>query len=300
MLGFCPKDKAKHVAEAIMVVQRDYGDRTDRKHARLKYTVHDHGVEWFKEHVEDLLGFKFAPAPPFEFTQRTDQMGWMHNAAGWHCGLYIEGGRVEGKGKDGLLKIAELDCCRFRMTCNESLYLTCIEEKNKSTIEAILNEHGIRWQLGAKVGELGGLRKGAFACAALPMCPMAFAEAERYLPALVSKLEVELEKCGLFEDEIVIRMTGCPNSCGRPSMAEIGLVGMAPGMYKLYLGGDHLGLRANRIFREGIDEAQIMEELPPLFADYAAGRQKGEGFGNFLVRTGVVKENKYGPDFHEF
>jgi len=183
------------------------------------------------------------------------------------------------------------------MTCNQSLILTHIEEKNKSKIESLLDEHGIRWKMGKN---LSGLRKGANACAALPMCPLAFAEAERYIPELVSILEKELAKCGLFEDEIVIRMTGCPNSCGRPEMAEIGLVGQAPGMYKLYLGGDHLGYRANRIYKEGLDENQIIEALSPLFADYANDRKKNERFGNFLVRTGVVKENKYGPDFHDF
>jgi sulfite reductase (NADPH) hemoprotein beta-component len=297
MLGFVHKDKAKHVAEMVMVVQRDYGDRSDRKHARLKYTVHDHGVDWFRKQVEDLLGFEFESARPFEFTQRTDELGWMQNEAGWHMGLYIEGGRVRGKEREGLLKIAEMNACRFRMTCNESLILTHIKAEDKAKVVAVLDEYGPRYKPAAN---LGGLRKGAFACAALPMCVMAFAEAERYLPELVSKLEVELEKCGLFEDEIVIRMTGCPNSCGRPEMAEIGLVGVAPGMYKLYLGGDHLGTRANRIYKEGIDEAQILECLTPLFADYAASRQKGERFGNFLVRTGVVKENKYGPDYHDF
>jgi sulfite reductase (NADPH) hemoprotein beta-component len=297
MMGFIHKDKAKYVAEAVMVVQRDYGDRSDRKHARLKYTVHDHGNDWFVQQVEDLLGYAFEPARPFEFKQRTDELGWMSNEAGWHMGLYIEGGRVQGKERDGLLKIAEMNACRFRLTCNESLLLTHIRESDKAAIEAIVNESGIRWHMDEK---LGGLRKGAFACAALPMCVMAFAEAERYLPALVSLLELELAKCGLYEDEIVIRMTGCPNSCGRPEMAEIGLIGVAPGMYKLYLGGDHLGTRANRIFKEGVDEAQILEALTPLFADYAAHRQKGERFGNFLVRTGVVKENKYGPDFHDF
>jgi sulfite reductase (NADPH) hemoprotein beta-component len=292
-----PKEKAKYVAEAVMVVQRDHGDRSNRKHARLKYTIHDHGVEWYKLHVEDLMGCKFEPARPFEFTERIDPVGWMQNEGGWHIGMHIDSGRIVGKERDALLKIAEMDACRFRMTCNQSLILTHIRESDKSRIQAALTEGGLRF---AKGKNLGGLRKGAFACAALPMCVMSFAEAERYLPALVSLLEVELEKCGLFEDEIVIRMTGCPNSCGRPEMAEIGLVGMAPGVYKLYLGGDHLGLRANRIYKEGVDEAGILEALTPLFADYAAGRQKGERFGNFLVRTGVVKENKYGPDFHDF
>merc|ERR1711924_556913 len=175
----------------------------------------------FRQQVEDLLGFSFQPARPFEFTLRSDPLGWMQNEAGWHIGMYIEGGRVKGKERDAFLKIAEMDCCRFRLTCNESLILTHIKEQDKSKIESVLTEYGVRWQQGAN---LSGLRKGAFACSALPLCPMAFAEAERYLPDLVSLLEVELEKCGLFEDEVVIRMTGCPNSCGRPEMAEIGLV----------------------------------------------------------------------------
>jgi sulfite reductase (NADPH) hemoprotein beta-component len=302
-IGFVEKDKAHLVAEMVMVVQRDYGDRVNRKNARLKYTVHDNGADWFKQQLEDLLGFEFEAARPFEFKYRSDPIGWMKNEAGWHLGTFIEGGRVVGTGKEALRKVADLNICKFRMTCNQSVILTHVKEQDKAKIESILTEGGVRWKIGKT---LGGMRKASFACAALPMCPLAFAEAERYIPKLVSLLEVELDKCGLFEDEISIRMTGCPNSCGRPELAEIGLVGVAPGMYKMYLGGCNYGTRMNRIYKEGIDEAQIIETLTPLFADYAAGRLKNgkdggwEKFGDFVVRTGVVKENKYGPDYHDF
>jgi len=233
MFGFVSKDRAKLVAEMVMVVQRDNGDRVDRKHARLKYTIHDKGFDWFKAQVEDLLGFNFEPARSFEFSERIDQLGWMHNEAGWHVGLFIEEGRVAGKELEGLRKIADLDICRFRMTCNQSVALTHIkDDKNKAAVEAVLVEYGIRWSR----GEISGMRAGSFACASLPLCVMAFAEAERYLPQLVTSLEEVLKPLGLFKDEFVIRMTGCPNSCGRPEMAEIGLVGQAPGTYKLYLG----------------------------------------------------------------
>mmetsp|Transcript_6841 Transcript_6841/g.14659 ORF Transcript_6841/g.14659 Transcript_6841/m.14659 type:complete len:929 (-) Transcript_6841:553-3339(-) len=297
MLGFIEKDKAKYVAEMVIAVQRDHGCRSDRKHARLKYTVHDHGIDWYRAQVEDLLGAKFEPARPFEFTERSDPVGWMENAAGHHLGIYIEEGRVAGREKEGLRKLADRDICKFRMTCNQGLILTHIKTEDKAVVESIMEEHGIRYKRDERVS---GLRSASNACSALPLCPLAFSEAERYLPDLVSLLEAEARRYGLFDEQISIRMTGCPNSCGRPEMAEIGLVGRAPGSYNLYLGGDHLGTRANRIYKEGLEEAQIIEEVSPLLGKYAANREPGERFGNFLVRSGVVKPNNYGPDFHDF
>lgn len=296
MCGYVPKDKAKLVAEMMIAVQRDYGCRSDRTHARLKYTIHDHGVEWFKDQVEDLLGFKFEPARPFEFTARADCLGWgdMPGTGKKYCGLFLQSGRLVGEEKKGLRAIAELDCCKFRMTCNQSLCLTHVSPADEPRIEAILKQHGI------KTGSVSGMRAESNACAALPLCGLAMAEAERYLPELVGKLEAELDKLGLFNEKISIRMTGCPNSCGRPELAEIGLVGRAPGNYNLYLGGDHLGTRANRIFREGVDEEQVLAALAPLFEDFKAKREPGERFGNFVVRAGHVKANGYGPDFHDF
>ncbi len=297
-LGFVvPADICK-VAEAIVTTQRDFGDRTDRKHARLKYTIDDMGVETFKKHVEERSGVKFAEPAPYEFTMHSDRFGWTENADGtWNLTMYIEQGRIidyeDGPQMlQGLLKIADLHGGDFRMTATQNLIVAQVETSKKDEIEKLTREHGL-------LRDVSVLRQNSMACVALPTCTLAMAEAERYLPSLITKLEAIVDKNGLSEQPIVIRMTGCPNGCARPFLAEIAFVGKAPGKYNLLLGGDGKGTRLNKLYRENIGEEEILETLEPLIAQYAKEREKGEGFGDFVVRTGIVPAVYDGRDFHK-
>jgi sulfite reductase (NADPH) hemoprotein beta-component len=296
VVGFVKREDAHLVAEAVLAVNRDFGDRTNRKHARVKYTVEDYGKEFYLEQVNAHLGFDLEPARPYKFGRRGDFIGWHQTEDGLHhVGLLIPIGRVKGVVKTGLYKIAHLlrGGGIFRMTCNQQLVLSDIPEKKKSEVLKLLNEHSIPFRSEA----LSGLRRNMVACVAMPTCPLAFAEAERYLPTLVERLEVVTERCGLRDDDITIRMTGCPNSCGRPSMAEIGFIGKAPGTYNMYLGGDFIGKRLNTLFAESVTEDQIIELLTPMLGKYASERKKEESFGDFLVRNKYVKPMLNGRDW---
>jgi len=289
VIGFCAPKDAKYVCEAVMTVQRDFGDRTNRKHARIKYCVEDYGPDFFREQVEERLGKKLEPARPYKFDTRSDLYGWVKTDDGmWHCGCLVPIGRVKASCRTGLAKIAELlkGGGGFRMTCNQQVLITDIPESKKSAVQVLLDEYKVAHTPETTVS---GMRRNMVACVALPTCPLAFAEAERYLPTLVGRLEDVLEKCGLMDEDIVIRMTGCPNSCGRPSMAEIGFIGKAPGTYNMYLGGDFVGKRLNTLFAESVTEDQIISILTPIFGSYAKEREKGEHFGDYVVRKGHVK-----------
>ncbi|CAE8627317.1 unnamed protein product [Polarella glacialis] len=289
VIGFCKPSDAKYVCEAILTVQRDFGDRTNRKHARIKYTAEDYGHEWYREQVEDRLGFKLEEARPYKFESRGDLHGWVQTEDGlWNVGVLVPIGRVKDNSRTGLRRIAEelKGCGSIRMTCNQSVVITEIPESKKAVVQKLLEEYKI---MHSKETTVSGLRRNMVACVALPTCPLAFAEAERYLPTLVERLEVVLERCGLTQQDIAIRMTGCPNSCGRPSMAEIGFIGKAPGTYNMYLGGDFVGERLNTLFAESITEDQIIQILTPMFGRYGKEREKEEKFGDFLVRTKIVK-----------
>jgi len=298
IIGFCEPQDAKYVCEVIMTTGRDFGDRTNRKHARIKYVVEDYGKEWLRERVEERLGKKLGEPRPYKFDYRGDLLGWHQTPDSlWHCGVLVPIGRVKDNSRAALKEIAtELKGIPsvFRMTCNQGLTLSGIPEAKKATVQQILDTHKVPYapeHLG------GGLTKNMVACVALPTCPLAFAEAERYLPTLAQRLEVVTEKFGIKDEEMTIRMTGCPNSCGRPSMAEIGFIGKAPGTYNMYLGADFVGERLNTLFRESVTEDQIIALLTPLFQQFAAEREKGEKFGNFVVRKGVVKPMNAGRDW---
>eukprot|EP00931_Biecheleriopsis_adriatica_P086419 TRINITY_DN610_c0_g1_i10.p1 TRINITY_DN610_c0_g1~~TRINITY_DN610_c0_g1_i10.p1 ORF type:complete len:964 (+),score=245.44 TRINITY_DN610_c0_g1_i10:67-2892(+) len=297
VIGFCKPSDAKYVCECIMTVSRDFGDRTGRKHARVKYTVEDYGPEWYKEQVEDRLGFKLEAAKPYRFDHRGDLHGWHKSINGtWSCGLLVPIGRVKENSRTALRKIAEelKGQGAFRMTCNQSVVLENIPEAKKVTVQKLLDEYKV---MHSKETTVSGLRRNMVACVALPTCPLAFAEAERYLPTLVERLEAVTERCGISQEDIVIRMTGCPNSCGRPSMAEIGFIGKAPGTYNMYLGADFVGRRLNTLYAESVNEDQIIQILTPLFGRYSKEREKNEKFGDFLVRTKVVKPMVNGRDW---
>lgn len=294
-IGYIPKDKLIQVGEEIVKIQRDFGNREDRKISRFKYTIERNGLDWFKNELHTRLGFELEPVRKFKFTGNGDKYGWLKGIDGlWYLTLFIEGGRIKHNIKDGLLELAQIHKGDFRLTGNQNLIIGKVAEKDKKAIDGVLKKH-----IPYPQDNISGLRRTSIACVALNTCTLAHAEAERYLPSLISKLEKIVEANGLIKDEIVIRMTGCPNGCGRPFVAEIGFVGKGPGQYNLYLGGGFVGQRLNKLYKENINEAQIIEELSPIIESYAKNRKKNEKFGDFVIRSGVVKETKAGSQFHK-
>ncbi|RKD90537.1 NADPH-dependent assimilatory sulfite reductase hemoprotein subunit [Mangrovibacterium diazotrophicum] len=294
VIGFCTPSQAVDVAEKVVLVQKDNGNRQNRKQARLKYTIDHKGLDWFKAELNKYLGYKLEPARPYSFSRNGDRYGWVKGTNGkWNLNLFIEGGRVKDTGnlklKTALREIAEQVDAQFILTGNQNLILANLDDKEK--VAKILKEYGV-WPI-----QLSGLRQNSIACVALNTCSLAFAEAERYLPDLMSKIEVILDEHGLLKEEIVIRMTGCPNGCGRPYLAEIGFIGKSAGRYNLYLGGNRNGTRLNALYKETLSEEEILAELKPIIADYAQNRNEGEGFGDFVVRKAYVKEIIHGKEF---
>lgn len=288
VIGFCKPDQAVAVAEAVVKVQRDWGERTDRKHARLKYTFEDLGQESFVQKVEEYLDFKFEAARPFSFKHNGDRYGWVEATGGReHLTLFIQNGRVKDedglKMKAGLREIAKIHDGDFRLSPNQNVTIGNVSSALKPQIEALLEEYGI-----AAAQKQPAIRLNSMACVALPTCGLALAESERYLPDLVTELESEVEKAGLSEDAITIRMTGCPNGCARPYLAEIGFVGKAPGKYNLYLGAAFDGSRVNKLYQENVTPDEIPSILGPMLQDYAKTREDGEHFGDFVIRKGIV------------
>lgn len=288
VIGFITPEQLLAVAESVVKVQRDYGDRTSRKHARLKYTIEDRGIAWFVSELETRLGFSLQPARPFQFEHNGDLFGWREGHDGrWHLTLRIESGRVADQPGatmlTGLREIARIHKGDFRLTPNQNLIIAGVAPEARAQIDALVEAHGL-----SGFRRASPLRLNALACVALPTCALAMADAERYLPRVVGLLEGRLAAHGLQNEKIFLRITGCPNGCARPYVAEIALVGKAPGRYNLHLGGDVRGQRLNRLYRENIDEAGVLEALEPLFAAYARERRPGEGFGDFTVRAGHV------------
>ncbi len=286
IIGFTePGDKALKAIYEILTVQRDYGNRSDRKLARLKYTVDKYGPDWYRAEVEKRAGFKLEEAKPYELTSRKDYYGWEENHEGkWYYTLFVENGRILDsdnlKMKTALLEIAKTGKANFRFTCNQNLILSDIDKKNKTKINKILEDYGLLQH----TDTASVVRKNAMACVALNTCPLALAEAQRYFPSLISKIEPLLANYGLSDEDIIMRMTGCPNGCARPYAAEIGFVGTALGRYNLHIGGDHLGTRLNQKYRESLDEQSILQELDQLFLNFSRERNAGERFGDYTYR----------------
>jgi sulfite reductase (NADPH) hemoprotein beta-component len=296
VMGFCRPEQAVAVAEQVVTVQRDYGDRANRKHARLKYTIDDRGLAWFRGEVERRLGCALEAPRPFRFDHTGDRYGWVEDHRGnWHYTLLIENGRVKDTSsqlmKTGLAAIARIHKGDFRLTANQNLIIASVAPRQKPRIERLLRQYGL-------TDEASGLRRNAMACVALPTCALALAESERYLPDLVSALERVIERAGLRDDEIVIRMTGCPNGCARPYLAEIGLVGRTPGKYNFYLGAAFDGSRLNKLYRKDVGHDEIVGALTPLIESYARERLAKERFGDFVIRAGQVAATTAGRDFH--
>ena len=299
VLGFIRPEDVLAVAEAIVTTQRDHGDRTNRKHARLKYTIDDRGVDWFKGEVEKRSGVKFAEAQKYAFVANGDVYGWqLDDVDSWHYGLFVENGRVGDVGErrllSGLRAIAQRHNAEFRLTPNQNLIISKLAEKDKADIDALLLEYGMQ-----NSAQASPLRLNSMACVAFPTCGLAMAESERYLPSLIDKLDAELQQHDLGDEAITIRMTGCPNGCARPYIAEIGLVGKGPGRYTLFLGAGFAGARLGAPYLDNANETEILDALNPLFASYAADRDEAEHFGDFLVRTGVVREITAGRHIHD-
>jgi sulfite reductase (NADPH) hemoprotein beta-component len=293
VIGFCRPEHVLDVAEHVVTVQRDYGDRSNRKHARVKYTIDDMGLDRFVSLVNERLAVQLEPARPFAFASNGDRLGWAQDEDGTgHFTLFIENGRIRDRMMAGLHAIAELGVGRFIMTPNQNLILADIPASNRPEVEALLAAHDLDQPV-------SGLRRSAMACVALPTCGLALAESERYLPDLLTRLETELERFGLRDDEITIRMTGCPNGCARPYVSEIGLVGRTPGIYNLYLGGAFQGSRLNKLHRRDVDGDAIVAALSPLFESYARERTDNERFGDYVIRAGIVRETTAGLNFHE-
>ncbi|MFQ3236684.1 MAG: sulfite reductase (NADPH) hemoprotein beta-component [Paraglaciecola sp.] len=286
--GFITLDKTLAVATAVVTTQRDWGNRVNRKNAKTKYTLERVGVEIFKAEVEKRADVKFAPSRAYEFTSRGDRIGWVEGIDGLHhLSLFIENGRIldyPGKTlKTGCAEIAKIHKGDLRLTANQNLIVAGVAQQDKAKIEALAREHGLI------VDDLSEQRKDSMACVAFPTCPLAMAEAERYLPAAVTDLEGLLKKHGLANESIVFRVTGCPNGCGRAMLAEVGLVGKGPGKYNLHIGGNRQGTRIPRMYRENIDEKEILRELDNLIGKWANEREKDEGFGDFMIRAEVIK-----------
>lgn len=298
VLGFVSRANLIEAVESIVTIQRDWGDRENRKQARMKYTIDRVGLDVFKEELEKRMGFGLAPVAPYLFTRSGDVFGWSQNMAGTHnILLFIEGGRVIDTEsyllKTALRKVAEVHEGDFLLTGNQNLMIRGISEKNKLVIQLLLEHYKVLPELNKT-----GLRLNSIACVALPTCSLAFAEAERYLPSLIDKIDELLIANGLGKDEIIIRMTGCPNGCGRPYLGEIGFVGKSPGYYNLYLGAAFNGERLNKLYKEMLDEEGILNELRPIIERYAAERFEGERFGDFTIRKGYVKATTHGLNFH--
>eukprot|EP00730_Choanoeca_flexa_P018373 TRINITY_DN8926_c0_g1_i1.p1 TRINITY_DN8926_c0_g1~~TRINITY_DN8926_c0_g1_i1.p1 ORF type:complete len:1093 (+),score=404.71 TRINITY_DN8926_c0_g1_i1:480-3281(+) len=298
LMGFCTVEQAIKVGEAVMIVQRDHGDRVNRKHARLKYTLEDHGMDWYRGKVEEYCGFKMQPCKPFKFESNTDRIGWSKGVDGnYHYGLFIENGRIKDTPeyplKTALRELAQMHTGDFRLTANQNIIVGGVTPEQRPKVEALLHKYKIDNE------QYSGLRLNSIACVALPTCGLAMAESERYLPVLIDKIDEILTRNNLESDSIMIRMSGCPNGCSRPYMAEIAMVGKAPGAYNLYLGGGHGGNRLSKIYKESVGEAEILTILDDLITKYAQNREPNERFGDFVIRTGVVAPTLAGRLFHE-
>jgi sulfite reductase (NADPH) hemoprotein beta-component len=288
LAGFLTPEQLLPVAEAVVTTQRDFGDRGERKHARLKYTIADRGLEWFKEEIARRSGFALEAPRPYAFTSNSDRFGWTVGHDGhWQLTLRIESGRVvdheSRRLRSGLARIAQIHRGDFRLTPNQNLIVAGVAAADRWRIDALVAGYGLD-----SYRSVRPIRRDALACVAMPTCPLAMAEAERYLPAVTSALDELMEEHGLGGEPILFRISGCPNGCSRPYLAEIALVGKAPGRYNLLLGGDRKGLRLNQLYRENVDEQGFLAALDPLFAAWVRERQVDEAFGDFLHRSGLL------------
>lgn len=285
VIGFFAPEHLETVAKAVLTVHRDFGDRADRKHARLKYVIEEKGVEWFRHEVEQRIGFKLEAARPFQFTKQGDLFGWHRQADDQEfLGLYVETGRIQDMNgcrlKTALRTIVEQFRPEVRLTASQNLILANVLPADREPITRLLAQHGI-----AVENQATPIRRASMACPALPTCGLALAESERLMPDLLTRLEVLLAELGLQGQEIIVRMTGCPNGCARPYLAEIGFVGKAPNKYQIYLGGNPSSTRLNRLFKDNVRNEDIVSELRPVLSRYVRERVGAERFGAWVERV---------------
>ncbi|MEH7111284.1 assimilatory sulfite reductase (NADPH) hemoprotein subunit [Neobacillus niacini] len=298
VIGFCKPEQIYDVAEKTITIQRDYGNRSERKNARFKYTVDRLGLETVKEELEERLGWKLSAAKPYHFDHNGDRYGWVKGIRGkWHLTLFVEGGRVADydnyKLKTGLREIAKVHTGDIRLTSNQNIIIANVTSQKKKKITELIEQYGL-----TDGNHYSALRRSSIACVALPTCGLAMAEAERYLPRLIDKIDTIVDENGLRNKEITIRMTGCPNGCARHALGEIGFIGKAPGKYNMYLGAAHDGSRLSKMYRENIGEEEILRELNVILPRYAKERNKDEHFGDFVIRAGIIQATTDGTNFH--
>ncbi|AXM90504.1 NADPH-dependent assimilatory sulfite reductase hemoprotein subunit [Anoxybacillus ayderensis] len=299
VIGFCKPEQVIDVAEKVVTIQRDYGNRSVRKHARFKYTIDRLGLDAVKAELERRLGWNLEEARPYYFEHNGDRYGWVEGVNGtWHFTLFVEGGRVKDTDDyplmTGLREIAKVHTGDFRLTANQNLVIANVPSEKKEEIDALIKQYKL-----TDGKHYSALRRNSLACVALPTCGLAMAEAERYLPTLIDKIEEIVEENGLRDEEITIRMTGCPNGCARHVLGEIAFIGKSVGKYNMYLGAAFDGSRLGKLYRENIGEKEILSELRTLLSRYAKERFDGEHFGDFVIRAGIVKEVTDGTNFHD-
>jgi len=295
-IGWCRPGQVNEVAEAIVTIQRDHGNRESRKHARFKYTVEKLGLDWVRQELAARLGYMLEPAQPFEFTLNGDEFGWTRSDDGLsHLLLFTQNGRLADTDfalqLTGMREIARIHQGDFRLTANQNVVIANVTDNQVLVIDELAARYGLD-----SYKQITKLRLHSIACVALPTCGQAMAEAERYLPDLIDKIEKQLESHQLLDQAITIRMTGCPNGCARPYLAEIGLVGKAPGRFNLHLGANFDGTRLNRMILENANEVEILAALDELFAEYSTNRKTGESFGDYFVRTHHVPQSEENTD----
>ena len=294
VIGFIPADKIVDVAKAVLTIHRDFSDRTDRKHARLKYVVAERGVEFIRNEINQRAGLTLAPAKPYQFTTTSDLLGWRKAVDGsWFLGLFVEAGRIKDAGgcklKTALRHVADaFQQVEFRLTANQNIILANVSEEDKHPINVLLAAYGVKTENQTSV-----LHAASMACPSLPTCGLALAESERMLPGLIDRIEKLCAEAGLAGEEIIIRSTGCPNGCARPYMAEIAFVGKAPGRYQVWLGADATGTRLNRVWKDMMREEDIETEFRPVLSRFAKERSAGERFGDWCDRVFMKEQTKF-------
>ncbi|SFP45684.1 assimilatory sulfite reductase (NADPH) hemoprotein subunit [Salibacterium halotolerans] len=298
VIGFCPVDHIVEAVEKLLTIQRDYGNRSNRKNARFKYTIDTHGLDWLKNELKERLGWDLEEERAYHFDSNGDRYGWMKGSNNrWHLTLFIENGRIKDTEDYQLMtalrEIAKVHTGEFRLSPNQNLIIGNVTSQKKKKINELVEQYGL------SDGERdSALRRNAMACVAFPTCGLAMAESERYLPSLLEKLEGTMDEAGLRDNEITIRMTGCPNGCARSTLGEIGFIGKGPGKYNLYLGGGFAGERLNKLYRENIGEEEILSILQPMLQEYARERLEGEPFGDYVIRAAYVDAVHDGREFH--
>ncbi|WP_283152500.1 assimilatory sulfite reductase (NADPH) hemoprotein subunit [Guptibacillus hwajinpoensis] len=297
IIGFCTPDKIVDVAEKIITIQRDYGNRSERKNARFKYTIDRRGLDWVRNELNNRLGYELEEARSYHFDHNGDRYGWVKGDGKWHLTLFIQNGRIvdseDYQIMTGLREIAKVHEGDFRLTPNQNLIIANVSEEKKAEIDELVATYGL-----TDGKQNSALRRNSMACVAFPTCGLAMAEAERYLPSLIDKIEEIVDEAGLREEEIVIRMSGCPNSCSRPTLGEIAFIGKAPGKYNMYMGAGFVGDRLSKLYKENIGEEEILASLKPILMNYAKEKEEHEHFGDYVIRAGYVEEVRSGLDFH--